>query len=356
MTPDAEPSTQDPHRLDAVDPVAGEIDALAASPFSRPGGGLRDVLLRSVILLLTLFVISVVVFAATQVLPGDAATHILGKNATPEAVARLRTQFDLDRSAVDQYVGWVTGFLRGDLGTSISARVPVTDLIGSRIANTVLLVVLAAAVTVPLSVMFGLLGAVRRDKVTDHALGAFAVVFTAVPDFVVGMVLVIVFATSVLKVIPAVSLIPNGENPFGYLPEFVLPVATLVLVSVPYLGRLLRASMIDVLQSEYVQWARLKGMPERTVILRHALPNALVPLVQGTALILAYMSGGIVVVEYLFAFPGLGSSLLAAVHTRDIPVIQAVCLMFAGFYVVVNIAADLLCVALTPRLRKRTAA
>jgi peptide/nickel transport system permease protein len=217
--------------------------------------------------------------------------------------------------------------------------------------NTALLVVLAAAITLPLAILFGLVGAIRRDRPVDHALAGFAIVLTAVPDFVVGMVLVIVFATTVFKFAPAVSLIPDGSSPLMYLGAFVLPVATLVLVSVPYLGRLLRASMIDVLQSEYVLWARLKGMPERTVILRHALPNALVPLVQGTALILAYMAGGVVVIEYLFAFPGLGSTLLVAVQSRDIPVIQAVCLMFAAFYVVVNIAADAGSVLLTPRLK-----
>jgi peptide/nickel transport system permease protein len=356
-SPDTEsPAVAEQHQIESVDPVAGEIDALATSQFSGGRGGYREVLVRSLVMLGTLLIVSLVVFAATQILPGDAASHILGKNATPEALARLRAQLHLNRPAVVQYWDWISGVLQGNLGVSVSARVPVTTLIGSRIANTAVLVLIAAGVTLPVAVLFGLVGAVRRDKAVDHVLAAFAIVFTAVPDFVVGMVLVIVFATSVLRLFPAVSLIPQGASPLRYLNEFILPAATLVLVSVPYLGRLLRASMIDVLQSEYVLWARLKGMPERTVILRHALPNALVPLVQGTALILAYMSGGIVVIEYLFAFPGLGSSLLQAVQDRDIPVIQAVCLMFAAFYVVVNIAADVLSVILTPRLRKRAAA
>ncbi len=343
------------HGADALDPAAGDAAALGGPDLSSSRGGGRALAVRAAVMLSTLFVISIVVFAATQVLPGDAATHILGKNASPESLARVRTQLGLDRPLVSQYWGWISGLFQGDLGMSTSARIPVSELIGSRIANTALLVVLAAAITVPLAIGYGLLGAVRRDRPVDHLLGAFAIVFTAVPDFVVGMVLVFLFATIVLTVLPAVSLIPIGENPLAYLQEFILPVATLVLVSVPYLGRLLRASMIDVLQSEYVLWARLKGMPERTVILRHALPNALVPMVQGTALILAYLSGGIVVIEYLFAFPGLGSALLAAVQTRDIPVIQAVCLMFAALYVVVNLAADVLSVLLTPRLRKRAA-
>lgn len=346
-------SLDDQQRIESIDPVAGDLEGMAASQFGGDST-LKAVAIRALIMLGTLWVISVVVFAATQVLPGDAATHVLGKNATPETLAALRAQLHLDQPVVVQYVNWLTGFLHGDLGISISARIPVSDLIGYRIWNTALLVLLAALITLPLSLLFGVVGAVKRDKAIDHAFAGFAIVFTAVPDFVVGMVLLIVFATTVLAVLPAVSLIPIGANPLGYLLDFVLPVATLVLVSVPYLGRLLRASMIDVLQSEYVLSARLKGVPERRVILRNALPNALVPLIQGTALILAYMSGGIVVIEYLFAFPGLGSSLLAAVQTRDIPVIQAACMIFAVFYVVVNVLADAVCVLVTPRLRRRS--
>lgn len=327
---------------------------LAIEAENQVGGkrGYRSLLIKALVMLGTLLVTSIVVFAATQVLPGDPATHVLGRSATPENLATLRAQLNLDEPVAVQYWDWLSGVLTGDLGTSISARIPVTDLIGSRIVNTATLVGLTALITLPLALLYGVIGAVKRDRAADHALAAFAIIFTAVPDFVVGMVLLIVFATSVFTVLPAVSLIPDGASPLGYLPEMVLPVLTLTLVSVPYLGRLLRASMIDILQSEYVSWARLKGTPERTVILRHALPNSLVPLVQGFALILAYLSGGIVVIEYLFAFPGLGSALLAAVHTRDIPAIQAICLIFAAFYVVVNLVADALCVALVPRLRR----
>lgn len=337
-------------------------EALRASTGGGFGGpsraahrvGMIAFFLKKVLVTLgTLFVISMVIFAATQVLPGDAATHALGRNATPETLARVQAELNLDRPMPTQYWLWMKGMLTGDLGTSVSARVPVADLIGSRILNTFTMVVLAAAVTLPLSILFGVVGAMRRDRAIDQALAGYAVVFTAVPDFVVGIALLIVFATTVFTVLPGASLIPIGENPLNYMNEMVLPVATLVLVSVPYLGRLLRASMIDVLQSEYVVWARLKGVPERRVILRHALPNALVPMIQGIALILAYMSGGVVVIEYLFGFPGLGSSLLAAVYARDVPVIQAVSLIFASFYVFINIAADELSVLVTPHLRRR---
>jgi len=336
----------------SADVIAHEL-ANETIAVERRRRGWRLVARHVLWMLLTLFLTSIVVFAATQILPGDPASLVLGKNATPESLAALRAQLNLDEPVVAQYWDWLRGVLTGDLGTSISARIPVTELIGSRAVNTATLVGVTSLIILPLSLLFGIVGAVKRDRPVDHGLAAFAIVFTAVPDFVVGMILLMVFATSVFAIFPAVSLIPDGANPLGYLDEMALPILTLTLVSLPYLGRLLRASMIDILQSEYVAWARLKGTPERQVILRHALPNALVPLVQGYALILAYLSGGIVVIEYLFAFPGLGSSLLAAVHTRDIPVIQAICLIFATFYVVVNLAADALCVLLTPRLRKQ---
>jgi len=336
----------------SADVISAEL-ATESGVVGRRRGGWRSLLSHLLWMLATLFFTSVVVFAATQILPGDPAELALGKNATPESLAALRQQLNLDEPVIAQYWDWLRGVLSGDLGTSISARIPVSDLIGNRIVNTATLVGITSLIILPLSLLFGIVGAVRRDRAVDHGLAAFAIVFTAVPDFVVGMVLLMVFATSVFTVFPAVSLIPDGANPLGYLDEMALPILTLTLVSLPYLGRLLRASMIDILQSEYVAWARLKGTPERQVILRHALPNALVPLIQGYALILAYLSGGIVVIEYLFAFPGLGSALLAAVHTRDIPVVQAICLIFAAFYVVVNLVADALCVLVTPRLRTK---
>lgn len=331
------------------DPIAGDLE-LGSGLFA---GGRRHlwILRRVALALVTLLVVSIIVFVATQVLPGNAATAILGQHATPSRVAQLSRQLHLDRSAVSQYLSWLGSVVHGQFGTSLAAQEPVTTLMGSRVVNTLLLVLFSAIITLPLSIVLGIRAAVRRDRVEDHAFSVVTLVLNAVPDFVVGMLVVVLLATNVLHLLPAISLIPQGTDPLSNLKAFILPVATLVIVDVPYLARLVRASMIDVLGSEYVQLARLKGLSERRILFRHALPNALVPTIQGAAQVLAYMAGGIVVVEYIFSFPGLGGGLLTAVQNRDIPTIQFATLVLAAFYVVVNLAADVATVAVSPRLR-----
>ena len=195
----------------------------------------------------------------------------------------------------------------------------------------------------------------RRDRPFDHASQGVLLVLTALPEFVIGLGLLILFGTTVFKLLPSVALIPSGGAAFTHPRELALPVLTLVLAVLPYLTRLQRAAMIDVLESDYVQMARLKGLPERIVVRRHALRNSLVPVVQGSALTLIYLTGGIVAIEYLFAYPGLGSALTTAVAGRDLPVVQAIVLLLASVYVVVNLVADLLTVLLVPRLRTRRA-
>jgi peptide/nickel transport system permease protein len=343
------------------DPVVAESTALEFHPEVAPRARARRhhlwIVRRLALAVVTLFAVSIIVFAATVALPGDAAKAILGQGATPERVEALREQLDLDKPAVRQYLGWVGGVLRGDLGTSIAAEyafvedTSVTTVLGPKITNTAVLVLFTAVITFPLSVLLGVYTAVRRDRAVDHAFTVISLVLNAVPGFVVAMALVVLLATTVWKWLPAVSLIPQGESPFDHLRSFILPVTPLVLLNVPYLARLIRGSMIDVLESEYVQLARLKGLRERTILWRHALPNALVPTIQGSALVLAWVAGEIVLIEYVFSFPGIGSALVTAVQQRDVPVIQAATLILAGFYVVVNLFADMLTVVVTPRLR-----
>lgn len=303
--------------------------------------------------LVILFCVSVLVFAATVALPGDTAYAILGPDATPARVRVLRAQLGLDDPLVEQYGRWIGGVLTGDLGTSLANREPVWDLIGHRLLNSALLVALTGLLVIPLAFGLGVLSAARRDGALDNALLAAALGLVALPEFVIGFVLVILFGTTVWKVLPAVALIPPGDSPLSHLEALVLPVASLVLTVFPYLFRLIRASTIDALQSEYVRMARLKGMPERLVLLRHAMPNALVPGIQGAALSLAYLTGGIVVIEFLFGYPGLGRALTDAVSNRDVPVIQAVVLIFSTAYLTFTLIADVLTVMLTPRLRTR---
>ena len=301
--------------------------------------------------ILTLFAVAVIVFVATQALPGNAAQAILGKTATPARVHALELQLHLNESVFSQFTHWVGGILTGDLGTSAATQQPVSQLLSGRIANSAFLVLLAAIIAIPLSIAFGSWMAVKRDTAVDYVGSTVSLVFAALPEFVVGILLVLVFATSVFHVFPAVSLIPPGDHAWNHLNAVVLPAATLILAVTPYISRLMRGSMVEVLESDYVTMARLKGMPERTVIFRHAVPNAIVPAIQASALQLAWMAGGIVLVEFVFSFPGIGTAFIDAVGNRDVPTVQAIALIIAGVYVVLNLAADVATILVTPRLR-----
>jgi peptide/nickel transport system permease protein len=301
--------------------------------------------------LLTLWLVSLVVFGALLALPGDAATAILGKEATPDRVAALREQLNLNDSVISQYLDWIGGVLTGSFGTSAATQLPVSDLLSSRVANSVFLVVVASAVAIPLSIGIGVWTAMRRDRTVDHVASTVTLVFAALPEFVIGIGLVLVFATSVFHWFPAVSILPPGEKAWQDPKVVVLPAATLVLAVTPYISRIMRGSMIEVLESEYVTMARLKGLSERTVIWRHAVPNAIVPAIQVTALQLAYMAGGVVAVEFVFSYPGIGAALIDAVANHDMPVVMTVTMLMAGLYVVLNLLADLGTILVTPKLR-----
>jgi peptide/nickel transport system permease protein len=309
------------------------------------------VLRRALLGLLTLFLVSVVVFAATQALPGDAARAFLGRTATPESLAALRKQLNLGQPVVQQYTHWLTGFVRGDLGQSLANGQPVTQLIGKRLENSAVLVLLAAVISIPLAIVLGAASARRRDRPFDHATSVVLLALAALPEFVVGIALVVLLGTTVFQVLPAVSLIPPEDSPFQHLDELVLPTITLVIAVSPYIARIMRASMVEVLESDYVEMARLKGLSEREVVWRHALPNAIAPSIQVIALNLAYLAGGIVVVEYVFSYAGIGGALVDAVHNRDVPVVQALAMLIAAVYVVLNVLADIAAILVSPRLR-----
>jgi peptide/nickel transport system permease protein len=329
-------------RIDAPELAAGG---------ERSAIGLRWIARRLAFGVLTVFAASLVIFLALHALPTDPAQAILGKQATPEALERLRAALGLDDPLATQYGSWLSGLAQGDFGTSLASRQPVSESLGPALANSLALLVITAVIAIPLSVLLGAVTALRRDGLLDRGTLLASLALTAVPEFVIGMVAVIVFATLVLNVLPAVALLPAGSSPLAHPREIALPVLTLVLAVVPYLYRLVRGTMIDVLESEYVTMARLKGMPERVVVLRHALPNALIPATQASAVVMAYLLGGIVVVEYVFRFPGIGTLLTGAIDNRDVPVIQAVTMVLAGGVVLFNLLADVLTVLLTPKLR-----
>lgn len=301
--------------------------------------------------LLILFAVSVIVFGATQALPGDAAQAILGREATPERLAALRDQLALDQSLLTQYAVWLRGVVTFDQGDSLASGLPVAELITPRISNSLILMLAAAAIATPIALLLGAWSAVRRDTALDHVTSTFTLVLASLPEFVVGIFLVLLLSTGVFHLFPAV-FVASEPGPIWVDPtQLVLPTLTLVLAVGPYIVRMMRATMLEVLESEYVQQARLKGLPERVVLLRHALPNAIGPVAQVIALQLAWLAGGVVVVEYLFRFPGVGFALVDAVNNRDLPVVQVLSLLIAAVYIAVNLAADVVGLATNPRVR-----
>jgi peptide/nickel transport system permease protein len=319
--------------------------------FAREHPILSLVASRALLGLITLFFVSVIVFAATQVLPGNAAYAVLGRSATPERLAALEAQLHLDESVLGQYWRWLSGVLTGDFGTSLGTGQSVWSIVEPRLVNSAVIVLAAGAIGSLVAVVLGAFAALRRDRPFDHALALVSLVVTALPEFLIAIGLVIVFSTLVWHLLPAVSIVPPGAHAWSDPELLILPVATLVIVVVPYISRMTRAATVEALTSEYVEMARLTGARSRRVLFVQALPNAVAPTIQVIGLSLLYLAGGIVVVEYVFAYPGIGQGLVNAVTDRDIPVIQFTVLVLAAFYVVVNILADVVALLASPRRR-----
>jgi len=313
---------------------------------------LLQLLVRRVLLgLFSLLLVSIVVFAATQMLPGDAARAVIGRGGSPDHLEALRHQLHLDLPAVTQYRLWLGGFLSGDAGTSLVNGRPVIESIAVRLVNSFTLLVLVLLIGIPLAIGLGIVAAVRRNTALDTVSSVVALALAAIPEFVIGIALIVFFATVVLHWLPPVSMVRPGTSVFARPLNLVLPVATLIIAIFPYSFRMIRASMIDVLDSEYIEMATLKGLSRRRIVLLHALPNAIAPTIQAIALTCGYLAGGCVVVEFVFGFPGIGQGLVNAVLARDIPYIQCTVLLLAAFYVVVNLLADLVAILVTPKLR-----
>jgi peptide/nickel transport system permease protein len=301
--------------------------------------------------ILTLLVVSIVVFLATEVLPGNAAYAVLGNTATPQRLKALEDQLHLNQGLVHQYWSWLSGVLTGHPGTSLANGQPVWHQVSFRLLNSATLVVIAGVLGTVLGIAIGAWAALHKDGWFDHLTSVGALIVTAMPEFVVAIGLVILFATAVFHALPAVSVLSAGQYAWQTPRLLVLPVATLVIVVIPYISRMMRAAMVEALQSEYVEMARLKGVAEWRVVLVHALPNSIAPTVQVVGLSLLYLAGGIVIVEQVFNFPGIGQGLVEAVTERDIPVIQLIVVMLAAFYVLVNIATDVIALIASPRRR-----
>lgn len=300
---------------------------------------------------LVLVLISLIVFAAIHVLPGSAATLILGEYATPESLRALEREMGLDRPFAVQYAAWMGGVVTGDWGYSLAMKQPVTTIVGLRLRNSALLAGFALLAVVLIAIPLGTLAALRRGRWLDLAILTGSYIGISVPEFVTGMVLILVLAGPSLHLFPTGDYAPLAAGLRTWLSHLVLPALTLTLVLLAHVVRQTRSGLVEVLQSAYVRTARLKGATERRVVVRHALRNGLLPAVTVIALDLGYLMGGIVVVEEVFAYPGMGRLILYAIQTRDVPLLQVSILIVAATYTFANFAADLAYAWLDPQIR-----
>ncbi|MFQ6573832.1 ABC transporter permease [Pseudomonas sp. UM16] len=299
--------------------------------------------------LLSLFAVSVIIFLAVGMLPGDVAEAMLGQAATPETVAALRAQLGLDVPALSRFGHWAWQLLHGDLGLSLANQRPIAELIAARLGNTFTLALLAALISVPVALILGMLAALYRNSWFDRLLNTSALSAVSFPEFFVAYILILVFAVK-LNWLPSISNLAPGASVAEVLERSLLPVLTLSLVVIAQMMRMTRAALINLLASPYIEMARLKGISPARIIFHHALPNALAPIINVVALNLAYLVVGVVVVEVVFVYPGLGQLLVDSVAKRDIPVVQACSLIFAATYILLNTSADVLSIASNPRL------
>ncbi|MER9656632.1 ABC transporter permease [Mesorhizobium sp. M0152] len=300
--------------------------------------------------ILLLLAISVLIFAGTQILPGDVAQAILGQSATPESLANLREQLGLNNPAYIRYFHWLGGVLTGDLGTAMSSGQDIATSIKGRLWNTLFLAFWAAVVAVPLAIILGLIAVRYRNGWVDKLISGLALASTSFPEFFIGYVLVYFFAVK-WQIFPGISTVYDGM-PFGErMQAIALPAAALTLVVLAHMMRMTRAAILNVMQSAYVETAELKGLSAFNVIRKHAFPNAIAPIINVVMLNLAYLIVGVVVVEVIFVYPGMGQYLVDHVTKRDVPVVQAVGLIFAAVYISLNIIADIAAIVANPRLR-----
>jgi peptide/nickel transport system permease protein len=311
---------------------------------------LRLVARRLALGLITLWAVSLLIFAGTEILPGDVATAILGQSRTPEAVAAIRASLGLNRPAYIRYGDWLAHFVRGDIGKSLANQRDIAPEIRDRLGNTLFLAGVAACVSVPLSILLGLLAAIRQDSLFDRIVNAVTLTTISFPEFFIGYVLIILFAVK-LDWFPSLAMISADMGFWDRLDAVALPAATLVLVVLAHMMRQTRASVLSILASPFIEMAVLKGIPKWRIVLQHALPNALAPIINVVALNMAYLIVGVVVVEVVFVYPGMGQLIVDSVSKRDVPVVQTCGLIFALTYVVLNMIADLFGILSNPRLR-----
>lgn len=299
--------------------------------------------------LLTLFVISLIIAFGVELLPGDLAQEILGQGATPEGLRVLRLQLGLDTPPHIRYLDWLGGMVTGDMGLSLANKRPISELIGPRLSNTLFLGGFAALIAIPVALTLGILAALYRNSLYDRGVNIFTLTSISFPEFFIAYILILFFAIK-LGWFPGISNISSELTFIEKLYRTLLPAASLTLVVVAHMMRMTRTSIINLLSSPYIEMARLKGIKPLRIITRHALPNALAPIVNVIAINLAYLVVGVVIVEVVFVYPGLGQLLVDSVSKRDVPVVQACSMIFASVYILLNLSADIISIVTNPRL------
>ena len=310
---------------------------------------LSIILKRLLVGCMTLFVVTIIIFGAIEMLPGDIATEVLGQAATGESLNAFREKYDLNRSLPARYLSWLGGAVTGDFGISLANQRPISELIGQRAANTFFLAGYAAAIAVPIAVVSGMLAALYNGSVFDRMLSSSTLAAISFPEFFIAYILILIFSVA-LGWFPSLANVDPGTGLGERLYLTFLPAMTLTLIVLAYMMRMTRAAILNLLALPYIEMAHLKGMKRWRVIAVHALPNALAPIINVIALNLAYLIVGVVLVEVVFVYPGLGQILVDAVSNRDVTVVQAACLIFAATYIILNLAADILSIIANPRL------
>ena len=308
------------------------------------------VLKRILLGLITLFIVSLITFVGVEVLPGDACTTYLEREAYGAALEACYKRLGLDIPAYERYVSWAIGVIQGDFGYSLSGEMKINDVLGPRVKNSLVLASASILIGIPIALLLGISTALWRDKMPDIIISTFTIFSMTIPEFISATLLILIVAIW-LEWLPGIVIVPTGASVSELLPNIILPVIAISMIMTAHMARMVRSSVIQVMASDYVQMAILKGVPYWKMVFKHVLPNALLPAINVVALTIAWLLGGVVVTEVVFNYPGLGRLVIESISNRDLPVVQALAIILASIYVIINLIADLLTLMLNPRLK-----
>jgi len=308
------------------------------------------VLKRILLGLITLFIVSLITFVGVEVLPGDACTTYLEREAHGAALEACYKRLGLDIPAYERYVSWAIGVIQGDFGYSLSGEMKINDVLGPRVKNSLVLASASILIGIPIALLLGIITALWRDKMPDIIISTFTIFSMTIPEFISATLLILIVAIW-LEWLPGIVIVPTGASVSELLPNIILPVIAISMIMTAHMARMVRSSVIQVMASDYVQMAILKGVPYWKMVFKHVLPNALLPAINVVALTIAWLLGGVVVTEVVFNYPGLGRLVIESISNRDLPVVQALAIILASIYVIINLIADLLTLMLNPRLK-----